>query len=70
MRYAEKEKKNLLPNSVPTGPGLENSKKKKEKNSRNYKTSFRHYFYPIREEIGREREEKFYSQIPFQPDPS
>ena len=54
----EREKKKiLLPNSVPTGPGLENSQKKK-KNSRNYKTSFWHYFYPIREEIGREREKK------------
>ena len=31
----EREKKILLPNSVPTQPELENSKKKKQKNSKN-----------------------------------
>ena len=33
MRYAEKEKKNLVPNSVHTRPRIENS----EKNSKNIK---------------------------------
>ena len=31
MRQAEKEKKNLLPNSVHTRPGIENSKENSKK---------------------------------------
>jgi len=53
MRYAEKEKKKIVPNSVPTLPVQENSKKSSQKIK---KTSFRHYFYPNRVNIGRERE--------------
>ena len=53
----KREKKNFVPISVQTQPGEENS----EKNSRKLKklkTSFRHYFWPKRDEIGREREKK------------
>ena len=35
MRKAEKDKKNLVPNSVTTRPRQENSEKKKHKNSKN-----------------------------------
>src|SRR6266568_2259054 len=45
-------KKILVPSSVHTSPGKENS----EKNSKNYKTSSRHYFKPKRDEIGRKSE--------------
>ena len=37
---------------------------------KNEKTSFWHYFYPNRDEKGREREKEFQSRIPFLPDPS
>ena len=63
MRQAEKEKKKiLLPNSVHTQLGQENSEKnskKTEKNEKIKKTSFRPYFQPKRDETGREREKKF-----------
>ena len=52
------EKKILVPNSVPTQPGLENSKKNSKKIEKIKKTFFRHYFLPKRDEIGREREKK------------
>ena len=59
MRWAEKEKKkNLLPNSVHARPRQENSEKNSKKIEKIKKTSFRHYFLPKRDEIGREREEK------------
>src|SRR6266571_2961047 len=45
-------KKILVPSSVHTSPGKENS----EKNSKNYKTSSRHYFKPKRGEIGQNSE--------------
>ena len=54
----EKEKKNLVPNSIRSRPGQENSKKKKQKIK---KKSFRHYFYRNRDEIGREREKNLVS---------
>ena len=57
----ESEKKILVPNSVPTRPGLENSKKKEIKFKKLKKTSFRRYFYPIRDDLGREREKKKFS---------
>ena len=43
--------------------------KKSQKNSKNQKTSFRHYFYPNWDEIGREREEKIVvaNSIPTRP---
>ena len=45
----------MVPNSVHNRPGLENF----EKNSKKIKkTSFRHYFYPKRDEIGRNGEKK------------
>ena len=58
-RQADKERKKILvPNSVHTWPGEENSEKKQQKNSTNQKTSFWHYFQPKRDEIGREKEKK------------
>ena len=59
MRQAEKKKKkNSLPNFVQTRPGQENSEKNSKKIEKIKKTSFRHYFLPKRDEIGREREKK------------
>jgi len=43
-------------NSAPTQPGLENSKKNSKKKLK--KTSFQHYSYPKRDQIGRERGKK------------
>ena len=59
MRKAEKERnKILVPNSVLTRLGLENSKKKIAKKLKKKKTSFRHYLYPKWDEKGRERAKK------------
>ena len=59
MRQAEKQKKKiLLPNSVQARHGQENSEKNSKKIEKIKKTSFRHYFLPRRDEIGREREKK------------
>ena len=56
----------LLPNSVHTRPRQEKSEKNSKKIEKIKKTSFRHYFLPKRDEIGRERErKKFYFRIPF-----
>ena len=66
MRKGEK---NFVPNSVPTRPWLENWKKKLQKNSKNLKTSFRHYFYPNRDEIGQEREKIILVPNSFLPEP-
>ena len=44
----------------------ENSEKNSKKIEKIKKTSFRHYFLPKRDEIGREREKKkIYFRIPF-----
>jgi len=52
-------KKILVPNSVPTQPKIENSKKKKAKNFKKIKkTSFQYYFKPKWDEIARERDKK------------
>ena len=56
-------------NSVPTGPGQENEKRKKGKNIKKLKTSFRQYFFPNRAEIGRERVKKIFvlNTVPTRP---
>ena len=47
-------------------PGKKIQKKNGRKIENFEKTSFRHYFLPKRDEIGRERgKKKFYFQIPF-----
>ena len=56
MRWAENKKQILVLNSVPTRRRLENSKKNSKKIQKIKKTSFPRYFYPNRDEIGRERE--------------
>ena len=52
----------LNPNSTHTRPEGENSKKKFQKNSKKIqkikKTTFRRYFQPKRDEIGRERDKR------------
>ena len=59
MRQAKKEKKKILvPNSVDTRVGQENSEKNSKKIENIKKTSFRLYFLPKRDETGREREKK------------
>ena len=59
LRQALNEKKkNLLPNSVHTRPKQEKSEKNSKKIEKIKKTSFRHYFLPKWDEIGREREKK------------
>ena len=59
MRQAEIQKKKILPpNSVDSRPRQENSEKNSKKIEKIKKTSFRHYFLPKRDEIGREREKK------------
>ena len=59
----EREKKKILvPNSVHTRPGQENSKKnRKKKHQKTKKPSFQYYFLPKRDEIGRKREKKNFS---------
>ena len=59
MRQAEKEKKKiLLPNSVQTRLGQENSENNCKKIGKIKKTYFRYSFQPKRYEIGRDREKK------------
>ena len=57
-RRRKRKKKNLLLNSVQTRLGQENSEKNSKKIEKIKKTSFRHYFFPKRDEVGREREKK------------
>ena len=57
-RDQEREKIILLPNFVHTRPGQESSEKNSKKIEKIKKTSFRPYFQPKRDEIGREREKK------------
>ena len=65
-RQADKERKIILvPNSVHAWSEEENSEKKQHKNSKNSKTTFQHYFYPKRDEIGREKEKKIQCRILF-----
>ena len=60
MRQAEKGRKKILgPNSAYTGPREVNSEKNSKKIQKIEKTSFRHYFQPKWDEIGREREKNF-----------
>ena len=59
MRQAEKEKKKFyfrIPFKLDTGKKIPKKIAKKLKKLK--KTSFRHYFLPKRDEIGREREKK------------
>ena len=52
----ERDKRILDPNSAHTRPGGANYKKKQQKNSKNQRTTIRHYFQPNWDETGRERE--------------
>ena len=52
----ERDKRILDPNSAHTRPGGANYKKKQQKNSKNQRTTIRHYFQPNWNETGRERE--------------
>ena len=54
----ERDKRILDPNSAPTRPGGANYKKKQQKNSKNQRTTIRHYFQPNWDETGREREQR------------
>ena len=58
----EREKIILFRNFFHTRPEQENSEKN---NLKNQKTTFQHYFQPKRDEIGRKREKKKQSRIPF-----
>ena len=58
MRQAEKEEIIYDPNSAHTRPGGANSERKQQKNSKNQRTTIRHYFQPNRDETGREREKR------------
>ena len=57
MRKAEKEIKEFQ-TRIPLilDPGEQITKKKQQKNSKNQRTTIRHYFQPNRDETGRERE--------------
>ena len=52
----ERDKRILDPNSADTRPGGANYKKKQQKNSKNQRTTIRHYFQPNWDETCRERE--------------
>ena len=54
----ERDKRILDPNSAHTRPGGANYKKKQQKNSKNQRTTIRHYFQANRDETGREREKR------------
>ena len=54
----ERDKRILDPNSAHTRPGGGNSEKKSQKNSKNQRTTSRHYSQPNRDETGREREKR------------
>ena len=59
MRLAGKREKIILPpNSVHARPGKKIQKKNGKKIEKTKKTSFRHYFLPKRDEIGRDGEKK------------
>ena len=67
MRLAGKGKKKFY-SRIPfmLAPGKKIQKKNGKKIEKTKKTSFRHYFLPKQDEIGREREKKkFYFRIPF-----
>ena len=57
MRQAEKEIKEFQ-TQIPLilDPGEQITKKKQQKNSKNQRTTIRHYFQPNWDETGRERE--------------
>ena len=65
----ERGKRILDPNSAHTRHGGANSEKKQRKNSKNQRTTIRHYFQPNRDEAGREREKEFQTPIPLILDP-
>ena len=70
MRLAGKEKKkNFSPEFGSNLTCAWKFRKKQKKNSKNQKTSFQQYSQPKRDEIGREREKKNLSRIPFTLDP-
>ena len=54
----ERDKRILDPNSAHSRPGGANSEKKQQKNSKNQRTAFLHYFQPNQDETGREREKR------------
>ena len=59
MRQAEKEIKEFQ-SQIPLilDPGEQITKKKQQKNSKNYRTTIQHYFQANRDETGREREKR------------
>ena len=59
MRQAEKEIKEFQ-TRIPLilDPGEQITKKKQQKNSKNQRTTIRHYFQPNRDETGRDREKR------------
>ena len=65
----EREKKNLVPNSVPTRPRLENSKKnsKKIEKIKKHHSGFSSVETGMR--LAENERKKFYSRIRFLPDP-
>ena len=54
----ERDKRILHPNSARTRPRGANSEKKQQKNSKNQRTTFLHYFQPNQDEIGQERDKR------------
>ena len=54
----ERDNRILDPNSAHTRSRGASSEKKKQKNSKNWRTTIRHYFLQNRDETGREREER------------
>ena len=54
----ERDKRILDPNSAHTRPEGANSEKGQQKNSKNQRTTIRHYFQPNRDETGRENEKR------------
>ena len=54
----ERDKRILDPNSAHTRPGGANPEKKQQKNSKNQRRTFLHYFQPNLDETGREREKR------------
>ena len=69
MAKKEKKKKKLVPNSVHTRPGQENSEKNSKKIEKS-KQPLSCIIQPKRNKIGREREKKkIHSRIPFILDP-
>ena len=70
MKQAEKERKKFYTQILLILDSGKKIQKKIEKKSKIKKTSFRHYFSPKRDEIGRERQKKkIQTRIPFILDP-